>query len=58
MDVLQKGLYLLKIHHKTLKIKYQSNKTYEKLLELSETVSIHQGDLRLLVTKVYKNTSY
>ena len=40
----RKVLYLKmqKIHHKTLKVIYQSNKTYDKLLELSETVSIHQ----------------
>ena len=39
----RKGLYLKmqKIHHKTLKVIYQSNKTYEELLELSETVSTH-----------------
>ena len=39
----RKGLYLKmqKIHHKTLKVIYQPNKTYEDLLELSETVSIH-----------------
>ena len=51
MDVLQIGLYLKiqKIHHKTLKAIYQSNETYEELLELSETVSIHQR---------YKSTSY
>ena len=60
MDVLQKGLYLKmqKIHHKTLKVIYQSNKTYKELLELSETVSIHQRHLRFLVTEVYKSTSY
>ena len=53
----KKGLYLKmqKIHHKTLKVIYQSNKTYEELLELSETISIHQ---RHLVTEVYKSTSY
>ena len=56
----RKGLYLKmqKIHHKTLKVIYQSNKTYEELLELSETVSIHQRHLRFLVTEVYKSTSY
>ena len=56
----RKGLYLKmqKIHHKTLKVIYQSNKTYEELLELSETVSIHQRHLRFLVTEVYTNTSY
>ena len=56
----RKGLYLKiqKIHHKTLKVIYQSNNTYKELLELSETVSIHQGHLRVLVTEVYKSTSY
>ena len=51
-------LKMQKIHHKTLKVIYQSNKTYEELLELSETVSIHQRHLRFLVTEVYKGTSY
>ena len=56
----KKGLYLKiqRIHHKTLKVIYQSNKTYEKLLELSEPVSIHQQHLRFLVTKVYKSTYF
>ena len=56
----RKRLYLKmqKIHHKALKVIYQSNKTYEELLELSETVSIHQRHLRFFVTEVYKNTSY
>ena len=56
----RKGLYLKtqKIHYKTLKVIYQSNKTYEKLLELSEIVSIHQRHLRFLVTEVYKSISH
>ena len=56
----RKGFYLKiqKIHHKTLKVIYQSNNTYEELLELSETVSIHQRHLRFLVTDVQKSTSY
>ena len=56
----RKGLHLKiqKIHHKTLKVIYQSNNTYEELLELRETVSIHQRHLRFLVTEVYKSTSY
>ena len=41
-----------KIHRKTLKVIYQSNETYEELLELSETVSIRQRHLRFLVAKV------
>ena len=47
----RKGLYLKiqKINHKTLKVIYQSNKTYKKLLELSETVSVHQRHVRFLV---------
>ena len=54
----RKGLYLkMQKIHKTLVI-YQSNKTYEKLLKLSETVSLHQRHLRFLVTEVYKSTSY
>ena len=54
MDALQKGVVFgnAKIHLKTLKVIYQSNKTYEELLELSETVSIHQRHLRFLVTDV------
>ena len=56
----RKGLYLnmQKIHPKTLKVNYQSNKTYEELLELSETVSIHQRHFRFFVTEVYESTSY
>ena len=40
----RKRLYLKmqKIHHKTLKVIYQSDKTYDELLELIETVSIQQ----------------
>ena len=56
----RKALYLKieKIHQNTLKVIYQSNETYEELLELSETVSIHQGHLRFLVTEVHRITSY
>ena len=50
----RKVLYLKmqKVHHKTLKVIYQSNKTYEELFELSETVSIRQRHSRFLVTEV------
>ena len=56
----RKGLYLKmqKIHHKALQVIYQSKKTYEELLEPSETVSTHQRHLRFLVNEVYKSTSY
>ena len=52
----RKGLY--QIHHKTLTVIYQSNKTYEELLELSENIGIHQRDLRFLIAEAYKSTSY
>ena len=60
MHVLQKRLYLKmqKIDHKTLKVIYQSNKIYEELLALSETVSIYQQRLRFLVTEANKSASY
>ena len=56
----RKELYLKmqKIHHKTLKTIYQSNKTYEERPELSETISIHQRHSRFLVIEVCKSTSY
>ena len=55
-----KELYLKmwKIHDKTLQVIYQSNYTYEELLELSESVTIHQRHVRFLVTEVDKSTSY
>ena len=59
MHVLQKRFYLKmqKIDHKTLKVIYKSNKIYEELLALSETVSIHQQRLRFLVTEANKSAS-
>ena len=44
----RKGLYLKmqKIHHETLNVIYQFNKTDEELLELTETVSIYQRRLK------------
>ena len=44
--------------HKTLKVIYQSNKTQQELLELIETVSIHQQQLRFLVTEGYESNYY
>ena len=49
---------MMKKHHKTLKVIYQSSKTYEELPELSETVSIHEPHLKYLVSEVYKSNSY
>ena len=46
-----------KIHHKTLKVIYESNDTYDNLLLQSNTVSVHQRHLRFSVTEIYKNIS-
>ena len=46
-----------KIHHKTLKVIYESNDTYDNLLLQSDTVSVHQRHLRFLVTEIYKSIS-
>ena len=56
----RKGLYLKTqmVHHKTVKVIYQTNKTYKELLELSKTISIHLRHWRFLVNEVYKITSY
>ena len=44
----RKTLYskIEKIHHKTLKVIYESKDTYENLLLPSNTVSVHQRHLR------------
>ena len=44
-----------KIHHKTLKVIYESNDTYENLLLQSNTVSVHQRHLRFLMIEIYKS---
>ena len=46
-----------KIHHKTLKVIYESNDTYEKLLLQRNAVSIHQRHLRFLMIEIYKSIS-
>ena len=55
----RKTLYskIEKIHHKTLKVIYQSNDTYENLLLHSNTVSVHQRHLRFLMIEIYKSIS-
>ena len=55
----RKTLYskIEKIHHKTLKVIYESNDTYDNLLLQSNTVSVHQRHLRFLVTEIYKSIS-
>ena len=55
----RKTLYskIEKIHHKTLKVIYESNDTYDNLLLQSNMVSVHQGHLRFLMTEIYKSIS-
>ena len=40
-----------KIHHRTLKVIYQSEGSYENLLLESSSVSVHQRHLRFLITE-------
>ena len=55
----KKTIYLKmqKIHHKTLRIIYQSDESYENLLNLDNSVSLHQRHLRFLVTEIFKSVS-
>ena len=55
----RKTLYskIEKIHHKTLKVIYESNDTYENLLLRSNTVSVHQRHIRFLMIEIYKSIS-
>ena len=46
-----------KTHHRTLKVIYQSEESYENLLLERSSVFVHQRHLRLLVTEIYKNTT-
>ena len=45
-----------KIHHKSLKVIYQSDASYDDLLQLSNSVSLHQRHLQFLLTEIYKST--
>ena len=46
-----------KLHLKTLRVIYQSNESYERLLEISNKLSIHQRHLRFLLVEIYKSAS-
>ena len=45
-----------KIHRKSLKVIYQSDTCYDDLLQLSNSVSLHQRHLRFLFTEIYRST--
>ena len=49
-------LKMQKIHHKTLKAIYQSDASYDDLLQSSKSVFLHQQRLRFLLTEIYKST--
>ena len=46
-------LKMQKIHHKSLKVIYQSDTSYDDLLQLSNSVSLHQRHLRFLLREIY-----
>ena len=48
-------LKIEKIHHKTLRIIYQSHTTYRDLLECNGSTSFHQRYLQFLLTEIYKS---
>ena len=49
-------LKMQKNHQKSLKIIYQSDASYDDLLQLNNSVSLHQQHLRFLLTEIYKST--
>ena len=46
-----------KNHHRTLKVVYGIDDSYNNILLSSNSVSIHQRHLRFLVTEIFKSTS-
>ena len=49
-------LKMQKIHHKSLKVIYQSDASYDDLLQLSNSVSLHLRHLQFVLTETYKST--
>ena len=46
-----------KIYHKTLRVIYQSDESNKNLLNLDNSVCLHQRHLRILVTEIFKSVS-
>ena len=46
-----------KIHPKTLRFIYQSDESYENLLNLDDSVPLHQRHLRSLVIDIFESVS-
>ena len=55
----RKKLYvkIQKIHHKAVKVVYNSNKNYDELLRNNNEVTIHQSHLRALICEVFKSSN-
>ena len=49
-------LKMQKIHHKSLKVIYQSDFSYDDILQLSNSLSLHQRHLGFLLTEICKST--
>ena len=49
-------LKMQKIHRKTLKVTYQSDTSYDDVLQMSSIVALLQRYLRFLLTEIYKST--
>ena len=44
-----------RIHERALRIAYKDNvSTFEKLLEMDNSVTVHQRNLQLLMVEIYK----
>ena len=43
-----------KVHIKTLHVIYQSDVSYEDLLQLGKSASLHQRHLQFFLTEIYK----
>ena len=43
-----------RIHERALRLVYQNNLSFSELLDLNNSVTVHQKNLHVLVTKIYK----
>ena len=50
---------ICKLHYRTLKVVYDEyDKSYEELLKMNKSASIHQSHLQFLAIEVYKSLMY
>ena len=43
-----------RIHERALRLVYQNNLSFSELLDLDNSVTVHQKNLQVLVTEIYK----